>query len=177
VTRLGPDERSLPVDRIARRELRENLPHWVYRCHDQTGRLIYVGCTWDLTRRLTAIRATAWWADQIVKVRASVYSGKARARGVERKAIVTEHPRWNTQNRWPSHRTWTEDQFRDYVYASFRFGHSTLESWNIVQVYEEYERRFGHPLRDERIDPYAWERPTWRGGWARHLVLKSEDAA
>lgn len=155
----------------ARRALRDKAPHWVYRCFDATGRLIYVGCTWDLPGRFGAHRSGSWWAGQVANVRASVHSGRVRGRVAESEAILTEHPRWNTQGRWPSHPTWSEDEFRDYVYASLRYGHSTFKSRLIVQAFKEYERRFGMPLRDERIDPCVWANVCkWSEHRTRHRV-------
>lgn len=78
------------------------LPHYVYRCFDASGRLIYVGCTVNPVARLRAHRRHAWWGSQIASTRLIVFPNRRYARAMEWTAIVHERPRWNVKSRWPT---------------------------------------------------------------------------
>ena len=140
-------------ERIARRA---RAVHWVYRCYDTDGRLIYVGCTMELAKRLDTHHRSSWWADQVANVKATVHPNYAAALRIERKAIREEHPRWNVGVRWQKRTDWREDQLRDFLYSKLRQGWADLEHPTVAEVYAQYKARFGKPLRDPRIDDYIW---------------------
>jgi excinuclease UvrABC nuclease subunit len=94
---------------------RTNSVHYVYRCYDADGRLVYVGSTADLFARLEQHRRTSWWAGQVVQVTAKVYSNGVVARQHEREAIRRDQPRWNKAGRWASHSSWTRGQWDDWL--------------------------------------------------------------
>lgn len=124
-------------------------PYYVYRVFDAAGRLIYVGCTKDLNRRLRYHQYgyTAWWNSQAVKVRAKVFPTKAQALLAESAAIRDERPRWNISGKWCTNRDWTESDFADFVQAllnSPEFGEGTLR--RARRVAEEFRRRAGKNL-------------------------------
>lgn len=131
--------------------------HWVYRCLDGSGRLIYVGKTEDLPKRLTQHRQATWWADQVVKVKGTVHPGSDDARLVELDEIRIGNPRWNARDRWPHRATWAPEDYKDYLYAVLRFGSNLgIKSIHAQQILRVYQQVFGEPLRDPRIDDYEW---------------------
>ena len=94
---------------------RTNSVHHVYRCYDESGRLIYVGSSLNLFGRLATHRNQTWWAPQVTKVVAKVYPNGVVAREAERKAIRTENPRWNKYGRWSTRHSWTRDDWDDWL--------------------------------------------------------------
>lgn len=72
-------------------------PHWVYRCFDSSARLVYVGCTADIDKRLQEHADKAWWAPQVKWVEIERHIDRAAGREAERLAVVQEHPRWNIE--------------------------------------------------------------------------------
>lgn len=121
-------------------------PAHLYRCYDGDGRLIYVGATSFLGRRLDQHRRSTWWAPQVVRVRAKLYPSFAAARQAERIAIIREAPRWNIVARWSRRQNWSAADYEDYVRArrGLRVTYSSFDSLRATQA--ECERRFGHVL-------------------------------
>lgn len=92
-----------------------NQPHFVYRCYDTSGRLIYVGCTNNPPARLASHRKSSWWFDQTKNVRVIVFPDRAYALAKERMAIGEERPRWNVKCRWSSRDDrWGVDDYVDF---------------------------------------------------------------
>lgn len=140
--------------------------HWVYRCFD-VNRLIYVGKAKDLRSRLMQHDHHTWWSDQVVKVRATVHSGSDAARLVELDEIRIGNPRWNARDRWPHRASWVAEDYKDYLYATLRFGtNEGLKSWHVQQILRVYRQVFDEPLRDPRIDNYEW--PGYQASRARY---------
>lgn len=130
---------------------------YVYRCFDDNGRLVYVGYTGNLFERLRS-HATAWWAPQVVKVKASVYSSRVDARAVERHAIASESPRWNFQGRWQSNSLWDRTDFHDYVQARSA-SPLPLTAWtkrHFQVVACVYRARFGEEMPFELPTPTSY---------------------
>lgn len=76
--------------------------HFVYRCFDATGRLLYVGCTMSPTRREREHRAESRskrWLPLVAKTRMIGPLPYAVARAIELEAIRTEAPAFNTVGR------------------------------------------------------------------------------
>lgn len=122
--------------------------HYVYRVFDADSRLIYVGCTKDLFRRLHAHQLSSWWAYQGVSVQAQVYSDKAVALDVERDAIRTLKPRWNLHGRG-SRETWSADEYVDYVTATLNIESNCVTFGRIAKLQNlarHYRFRFGEEL-------------------------------
>jgi predicted GIY-YIG superfamily endonuclease len=99
---------------------RTNATHWVYRCFDDSGRLLYVGSTTNLFNRLTAHASTSWWSPTIAKVRATVHPDGLTARAIERRAIRDEIPRWNKTGKWAGRARWTQDDWHDWITVQLR---------------------------------------------------------
>lgn len=99
----------------AQRRDRTHHMHWLYRCFDAEGRLIYVGSTTDLFGRLKTHRAQAWWAGQVAKVRATVHPNGTVARQLERRAIRDEVPRWNKAHKWEGRNNWARQDWQDWL--------------------------------------------------------------
>ena len=81
---------------------RENMnpdrrEHFVYRCYDIDGDLLYVGCTMDLDRRRkdhSGLNGSAWWP-LLDRVRLAGPFNYSTARQIERDAIRDDWPIWN----------------------------------------------------------------------------------
>lgn len=119
--------------------------HYVYRCFDETGRLIYVGRSATPHTRLEFHRRNSWWAPQAVRVKIAVFPNKEQASAAERDAIASENPRWNTLGKWANNATWSEQDYLDYVKAytnsngiNTAYGRRHMRNlWNL------YTQRFG----------------------------------
>lgn len=73
--------------------------HVVYRCFDVDGRLLYVGCTSNLERRLTKHRtqpSSRTWYPRLNRVKARIYPTRHAAMWAETVAIRTEQPLFNS---------------------------------------------------------------------------------
>lgn len=85
-----------------------SLPHYLYRCYDADGALLYIGCTGDLKARMWKhehvsgpalntpaaglhARMTRWVANE--------YPNRRAALDAEKAAIRAEHPSLNTLHR------------------------------------------------------------------------------
>lgn len=85
--------------------------HYVYRCYDADGDLIYIGCAANVKRRMTSHRASRAKASRllaafVVRVEVSEpFPTKAEALAAEREAIRLERPVFNTQEQDGGH--WT----------------------------------------------------------------------
>lgn len=66
----------------------------VYRLYDRK-RLIYVGATVDLSRRLGEHRKAAWWFPLVTRSRLQVFPDLDSARAAESVAIQEEAPMFN----------------------------------------------------------------------------------
>lgn len=120
--------------------------HYLYRCVDASGRLVYVGIARDLAVRLEQHTTTSWWADQVVKVRAVVLPDREAARDAERRAIRDEQPLWNLAS-LPPRRTWDAARYENYVTSRLQSG--PIYRGNRVtfrNIATEYRVKFGRPL-------------------------------
>jgi len=126
-------------------------PHFVYRCFDADGRLIYVGCSRTPKNRMDQHRANSWWFEQVERVRFTVFPNKDYALWMERRAIETEHPRWNIRHRDQS--AWELVDYRDHHLALTTTGASEKR---LEKVRAEAQLRFGVDITDpERQDDVA----------------------
>ena len=76
--------------------VRSQFPHYVYRCYDARGRLLYVGCTYNPQARLRQHRADKkQWIRDVARTRFTVWPDRRKALEMERLAIETEHPIFN----------------------------------------------------------------------------------
>lgn len=72
---------------------RASLPHYVYRCFDAKGRLLYVGCTYNPVARPKQHRAEKRvWVDMVARTTWTVWPDRRKALDMERLAIETENP-------------------------------------------------------------------------------------
>jgi hypothetical protein len=67
----------------------------LYRMYDATGRLVYVGSTNNVPRRMTEHRLQAWWMAIVTKTRLQVFPTLEAARAAEAVAIQEEQPAAN----------------------------------------------------------------------------------
>lgn len=110
-------------DRTAETPLRvAGKPHFVYRCYDRDGNLIYVGCSVAPIQRMEQHRANTWWFDQVERIRYVVYPNKDYALYKEREAIGAENPRWNIKGR--NHDAFDLADYRDIHCAMAQNGAS-----------------------------------------------------
>jgi predicted GIY-YIG superfamily endonuclease len=83
----------------------DDRPHYVYRCYDADGDLIYIGCTSNVTRRIATHRrggkaASRWLAVCMDRYEVSgPHAGKAAGLKAEAEAIALEQPVFNYQKR------------------------------------------------------------------------------
>lgn len=70
----------------------------LYRFYDADNRLLYVGITSHLPRRLDEHASKSWWA-RVQIVRVQHFGDPEEARGRERRAIATEWPLYNVTGR------------------------------------------------------------------------------
>lgn len=82
-----------------------HAPHFIYRCYDKDDDLIYIGCTSNVKRRISAHRrggkAVGRWLT-VSMVRHEVegpFDGRDAGRAAERSAIQVEQPLFNYQER------------------------------------------------------------------------------
>lgn len=80
------------ADRVRNPLLRE---HFVYRAFDETD-LLYVGCSYTVEARMKAHRSTGDWYSQMVRLRLAGPYNFETARQLERDAIRTERPLFNS---------------------------------------------------------------------------------
>ena len=83
-----------PYDRIG-----DEQPHCVYRCYDEDGNLLYVGCTWSWPSRRQAHERSTWWWCLVAKTRVTLFPDRPYALSREQAAIEQERPRWNVRHR------------------------------------------------------------------------------
>lgn len=70
--------------------------HYVYRAFNSAGELLYVGCTYDLTKRLAAHRTMADWRNEDgIRIKVEGPYNYETARHIELTAINTEWPTYN----------------------------------------------------------------------------------
>jgi hypothetical protein len=79
--------------------------HWIYRCWDAEGRLLYIGCTEDVEQRIAVHRASwnnpasAYIALHMDRYEAEgPYSGRIAGRAAEKAAIEAEAPLLNVHH-------------------------------------------------------------------------------
>ena len=71
-------------------------PHFVYRCYDASGKLLYVGCTaMTIARRSADHRSARWWFTKVVKITKRRFPSKAEALLAEAIAIQRDKPQYN----------------------------------------------------------------------------------
>ena len=70
-------------------------PHTVYRLYDAEGRLLYVGMTNNLPRRLEQHARKPWWA-RVARTDLQQEPNRGAAMRAEAEAIRTERPAYNT---------------------------------------------------------------------------------
>lgn len=70
--------------------------HYVYRCYDETDRLVYIGCARDVPTRFQLHHALV--IKHARKVTTERYDTKVEARAAEREAIKAEAPPLNKEH-------------------------------------------------------------------------------
>lgn len=145
--------------------------HFVYRCFDADGALLYVGQTQDAVARMAQHAYSAFWATEVTRVKITAHSGRETARDVERDVIRDENPRFNSQGRWPGRDRWARQDHIDYVTALIH-GENPFTARTrrrAEEVFANYAAAFGevHPLAE-----------AVRAEWAEHdAKLEVEQAA
>lgn len=79
-------------------------PHYLYRCYDARGRLLYIGCTSNPRRRMQSHKASTAVASVLLsaymfgwEVAADVYPTRDAGLEAEAEAIAAERPLFNQQ--------------------------------------------------------------------------------
>lgn len=71
--------------------------HYVYRMYNRQNKLIYVGCTTDLKRRIRQHKRESLWIRKAHRYTFEEYSSKEEGRAAEARIIMDERPWYNTQ--------------------------------------------------------------------------------
>lgn len=86
---------QLPRPKPARIDPFWRKPHALYRLFDGSGDLLYVGISLSALERMSAHRSRQpWWAD-VASIELENYPTRQEVLTAERRAIRTEHPRYN----------------------------------------------------------------------------------
>lgn len=133
--------------------VRLNVPHFVYRCYDEDGDLLYVGCSGDVEKRLAIHAKTASWVADVRNMEVEEFDSRRDALHAESRAIAAEHPYHNIVGRWMRRNEWTEAEFQRWAHMQIRRWPNGYDS---VQRHEQMEatrraylQRFGKSLPDD----------------------------
>ncbi|MFF3931970.1 GIY-YIG nuclease family protein [Streptomyces hirsutus] len=90
----------------------------LYRLYNETGVLLYVGISCNLTERWKDHREEKPWWPQVAEKRVQWYDRRAEAESVEVHAIVTEDPLHNIHWNWPEQKlryrlNWLSDRMKE----------------------------------------------------------------
>jgi predicted GIY-YIG superfamily endonuclease len=85
---------STDFGRLMDPDLRE---HFVYRALDAEGRLLYVGCSMNVERRMAEHKAWGEWTHRVARLKLAGPYNYSTARRMEREAIQSEDPLFNAQ--------------------------------------------------------------------------------
>lgn len=135
-----------------------NIPHYVYRCYDIDGRLIYIGCTNNPRSRFQLHESGSWWWQFVASQRCTVFPDREKALQVERDAIYDERPRCNVKGRWyfrDPRADWTAldyAEFHETVVRSASPVYGTNTSRMLETIEAEVKDRFGVVI------PRSWRR-------------------
>lgn len=119
------------------------VPHYIYRCYDADGLLLYIGCTSHVANRMRQHRKDEWakasrWLQVSMaryEVDADVHPGKKYAHLVEACAIRDEAPLFNRQGQVKP--GWMiENRVADYL---IEHGHVDLAIETTCRCRAEYE--------------------------------------
>lgn len=80
--------------------IRAAQPHYLYRCYDADGALLYVGMTYNPPARMRQHAKRAAWYPLADSFRLTVFPSREYAAEKEREAIIRERPRFNKTHRW-----------------------------------------------------------------------------
>lgn len=90
--------------------------HFVYRCLDSAGRVIYVGCSQDVAARMKQHTKTGI-AAETHRLRVTVHPSRAAALQVERAEIAHHEPRLNRQIYLMNIADWPDSKLRERMDA------------------------------------------------------------
>lgn len=133
-----------PKDRPDIEECRDCFParpHYVYRCYDDAGQLLYVGCTATPPSRFRAHAKNSWWWSQVARTRLTVWPRKEVGLERERIAIATEGPIWNVRGQ--DRGLWSAEDYAEH--------YETALAWDAPETVtkrlaREAHRRYGLTL-------------------------------
>jgi predicted GIY-YIG superfamily endonuclease len=100
---LGTEDFIVPVVQTGRAlrcchiDARGSAPYRhesIYRFYDGTGRLLYVGITWNIKARWVKHHRKPWWS-QVRRAKVTCFHGEGIARRHEIRAIQAEAPIYN----------------------------------------------------------------------------------
>lgn len=131
-------------------------PHYVYRCFDADGRLLYVGCSKDPEQRLKQHSYVyTWWTDRIARVALEGFPDQAAGLAAEKQAIQTEHPFYNRQFRTTDSQraNWQPEHYVNWLTAHLEdpstSRNSSVVRREVKRAADEYSSRFGRDLRKD----------------------------
>lgn len=147
--------------------------HYLYRCYAADGRLLYVGISKDVFARLKQHRSRAFWAADVVHVKATVHRTEI-ARILERRAIRDEHPRFNNQGRWETRHKWNREDWTDYIRTVL--GAQFVNRGSVNEAFQGYAFAFGeqHPLAEGVRREFAARDAESEARWAKQRAVNEE---
>jgi hypothetical protein len=153
-----------------------DLAHYVYRCFDAAGRLLYVGCSINPDDRLKEHRYfRTWWTDRIARIDLEGFPDQAAGLAAEKNAIQIEHPIHNRQFRSTNAQrsSWQPEHYVAWLTAVLEDPCSDRSNpivrREVNRGVEDYFRRFGRNLRQDvgrvRVGHRNYDsaaKPKWR---------------
>lgn len=131
-------------------------PHFVYRCFDADGQLLYVGCSMKPEERMKEHRKfRGWWTDRVAQITLEGFPDQASGLAAEKHAIQTEHPRYNWQFRTTvaQRANWQPEHYiawlTAYLEVPYNNRSNPIVRREVGRAAEDFFRRFGRNLRKE----------------------------
>jgi predicted GIY-YIG superfamily endonuclease len=134
------------------------MRHYVYRCYDADGDLLYIGCTQRLEVRMRVHEKQSQWYPDMVRMTVEEYSSVTAGFDAEAEAIGRENPYWNNMHRWRHRDTWTELDFQRWGHMLLRHPHPDISYQNQQQLKDlhiAYMVRFGEPFPENPMRGFA----------------------
>ncbi len=159
VTRTGTrtvtaDNRgSVNLARDAHSARLEGEPHAVYRMFDENGVALYIGCTYNVEKRLSEQRSVTPLWKRTVRTTSEWYPTRSAALAAEAAAIHDECPYWNTRG---------AEEVDDVARQMFADAHgrrpSVIEHFDYARQHHDELVRQVHARRSAPPQRCAYER-------------------
>lgn len=147
-------------------------PHYVYRCFDADGRLLYVGCSMNPEERMKEHRKfRPWWTNRVTRMTLEGFPDQSAGLAAERQAIQTEHPLYNRQFRTTVEQraNWRPEHYiawlTTYLESPCGDRSNPIVRREVNRAAEDFFRRFGRNLRKEVGRVRVYTEPGTKSKW------------